>query len=144
MHASRHKHLAAIALWGALVAWPATAAAPASTGIKLPALFKPSPLQVLHVFGKAAQSGSLDGIYPEAGLVLASDGRFYGTTAAGGVYGYDPTIQTYGEGTVFSIDTQGHYTQVYSFHHVNADGVFSNVDGREPNRGLIEGADGAL
>ncbi len=42
--------------------------------------------------------GAPDGQYPEAGLVLGSDGNFYGTTEGGG---------TFGVGTVYRITTNG-------------------------------------
>src|SRR5664280_1496661 len=44
-------------------------------------VFKITPsgtLTTLHIF--CLQSGCADGSYPVAGLVLASDGNFYGTT----------------------------------------------------------------
>ncbi|HEV2383603.1 MAG TPA: choice-of-anchor tandem repeat GloVer-containing protein [Terriglobia bacterium] len=39
------------------------------------------------IYNFCAQSGCADGANPEAGLVLAGNGDFYGTTAAGGANG---------------------------------------------------------
>ncbi len=47
-----------------------------------------------------------DGGFPEAPLVQASDGNFYGTTSFGGAYG---------NGTIFKITPTGTLTPVYSF-----------------------------
>ena len=43
-------------------------------------------------------TGGVDGATPFAGLVMGTDGDFYGTTVSGG---------TYTNGTVFRIDTTG-------------------------------------
>ena len=51
-------------------------------------------LEPLHIFSNS------DGARPYAGLLLASDGNFYGTTHEGGV----------GVGTLFKIDSQGLFT----------------------------------
>jgi uncharacterized repeat protein (TIGR03803 family) len=83
-----------------------------------------SPAQVLttlHSF-----SGS-DGAYPEAGLVQASDGNFYGTTYSGGN----------GLGTVFKITPSGTLTTLYRF---CSQGNCS--DGASPYAGLIQATDG--
>ena len=47
-----------------------------------------------------------DGSKPYAGLVLGSDGNFYGTTSAGGASGF---------GTIFRISTGGAFATLYSF-----------------------------
>ncbi len=70
------------------------------------------------------QSGCSDGAYPYAGLVLASDGNFYGTTTGGGT-NYD--------GTVFKITTSGTLTTVHSF---------DGTDGSVPYAGLVQAIDG--
>lgn len=66
------------------------------------------------------------GEIPWSGLVLASNGNFYGTTAYGGAYG---------GGTVFEITPGGTFTSLYSF-------GFSN--GSAPQGGLVQGSDGNL
>jgi uncharacterized repeat protein (TIGR03803 family) len=75
---------------------------------------------VLWSFG----SGT-DGTNPEAGLILASDGNFYGTTQNGGVNS---------AGTVFKITPAGAETVLYSF--------ASSGDGTNPYAALVQGADG--
>jgi uncharacterized repeat protein (TIGR03803 family) len=77
---------------------------------------------ILHSFG----TGANDGFLPAAGLMLASDGNFYGTTQLGGVNH---------EGTVFKISTSGPYSQVYSFDAVPNDAA-------TPLSGLMQGSDG--
>jgi len=68
-----------------------------------------------------------DGMYPSAGLLLASDGNFYGTTEFGGAHG---------QGTVFRITPGGAFAKL-----VNFDGIDL---GAHPRAALVEGADGAL
>ena len=67
-----------------------------------------------------------DGSGPEGRLIQGSDGRLYGTTSAGGAFGY---------GTVFAIDTTGTLT---TLHH------FAASDGANPHAGMIQGDDGRL
>ena len=71
-----------------------------------------------------------DGSYPTGPLLQASDGIFYGTTAYGGKSG---------GGTVFAIPAAGTETVLWRFNP--ASGV---KDGRNPQAGLVEGADGYL
>jgi uncharacterized repeat protein (TIGR03803 family) len=56
-----------------------------------------------------------DGSDPVAGLIQATDGNFYGTTALGGASG--PW------GTVFRIDASGNLTTLHSFSGANGDGA---------------------
>ena len=72
-------------------------------------------LTTLYSFGHS------DGANPEAGLVQASDGNFYGTTYGGGA-----DIR----GTIFEITPSGLLTTVYSFSY--------------PEAGLIQANDGNL
>jgi uncharacterized repeat protein (TIGR03803 family) len=78
---------------------------------------------VLYSFGAT----STDGAEPAAGLILAKDGNFYGTTSAGGAHDQG--------GTVFKITPEGVETVVYSFGASSSDGTF-------PVASLIQGADG--
>ena len=69
-----------------------------------------------------------DGQDPEGGLIQASDGNFYGTTAGGGQNS---------QGTVFKITPGGDLTTLYSFC-----GKSKCADGIEPSAGLIQATDG--
>jgi uncharacterized repeat protein (TIGR03803 family) len=77
---------------------------------------------VLHSFG----NGGSDGAYPPAGLVLAGNGAYYGTTQLGG---------TSDLGTVFKVDSLGTVTPVHSF-----DGSL----GYQPFAPLLRAGDGNL
>ena len=80
----------------------------------------------LHNF--CALSGCADGGAPEAALVEASNGNFYGTTSVGGANGL---------GTVFEITPAGKLTTLYSFCSESA-----CADGSAPQAALIQGTDG--
>jgi uncharacterized repeat protein (TIGR03803 family) len=85
-------------------------------------VFKIAPggtLTTLHSF--CSQTNCTDGRNPEAGLVLATDGNFYGTTS----------------GTVFKITPAGALTTLYSFcSQTNC------ADGRNPAAALVQATDG--
>jgi len=78
---------------------------------------------VLYSFGAT----SSDGAEPVAGLILGSDGNFYGTTQAGGA--------NHSLGTVFKITPAGVESVLYSFGATSSDGAI-------PVAGLLQGADG--
>jgi uncharacterized repeat protein (TIGR03803 family) len=88
-------------------------------------VFKITPdgtLTTLHSFDIA------DGANPQAGLIQATNGDFYGTTLYGGANG---------QGTIFKITPSGTLTTLYSFcAQVNC------ADGSVPQAGLIQGANG--
>jgi uncharacterized repeat protein (TIGR03803 family) len=80
------------------------------------------------VYSFCAQANCADGRLPVAGLVLATDGNFYGTTAAGGAND---------RGTAFEITPDGVLTTLYSFcTQTNC------ADGGPPFAGLLQAADG--
>ena len=87
------------------------------------------------LYSFCAQSGCADGFFPNGGLVQATNGRLYGTTAEGGITG---TIACFfsGCGTVFKITSSGALTTVYSF--------TGEDDGEQPESGLIQATDGNL
>jgi uncharacterized repeat protein (TIGR03803 family) len=85
-------------------------------------------LTTLYSF--CAQSGCVDGSYPEAGLVQATNGDFYGTTVDGG---------TNGGGTIFKVTPSGTLTTLYSFCAQSR-----CTDGSFPLAGLIQATNGDL
>src|SRR5206468_3906956 len=76
--------------------------------------------EVVRSFVPAPKGGS-----PQASLIQARGGSFYGTTPGGGVSG----------GTVFKIDAAGILTTLHSF---------SGSDGRYPGAGLVQANDGSF
>ena len=92
-------------------------------------VFKIAPggtLTTLYAF--CAQAKCSDGAYSEAGLVQATSGNFYGTTAGGGTSGY---------GTVFKITPSGTLTTLHSFcAQTNC------TDGAYPRAELVQATDG--
>jgi uncharacterized repeat protein (TIGR03803 family) len=116
MHSPRFHHIlgsAALLLAASLVALPPSICAQTPT------------LTVLHDFNK------LDGSYPTNGLLLASDGNFYGTTPTGG-----PGSNNNADfGTVFRITPAGAFTNLVNF---------TSDNGTNPYAPPIEGSDGDL
>jgi uncharacterized repeat protein (TIGR03803 family) len=88
------------------------------------------------------QLGENDGVSPQTGLLLGSDGILYGTTHFG------VTATGGGPGTVFSIRPDGTgYTTLHEFvrgDDDNQDASPINTDGAFPDAALIEGSDGFL
>jgi uncharacterized repeat protein (TIGR03803 family) len=87
-------------------------------------------LTTLYTF--CAQPNCADGSAPYAGLVLATDGNFYGTTYQGGDLACG---QGAGCGTLFKITPSGTLTTLHSF---------DGIDGNSPEGGLIQAADGSF
>ncbi|MBV9301284.1 MAG: hypothetical protein JOY62_12680 [Acidobacteriaceae bacterium] len=79
-------------------------------------------LTTLHEFCPAGQC--TEGALPYAGLVLATNGNFYGTTSGGGANG---------NGTVFEITPTGTLSTLHSF---------DLTDGGDPEVGLIQASNG--
>jgi uncharacterized repeat protein (TIGR03803 family) len=82
--------------------------------------------EIVHDF--SGGSGTGDGNGPTAGLTLASDGNFYGTTQFGGTSVF---------GTVFKMDLAGTVTILQSFSQFDSNGA-------EPMGALIQASDGNL
>ena len=80
------------------------------------------------LYNFCAVSGCADGQFPYAGLTLATNGSFFGTTQGGGTSSY---------GTVFSITPAGVLTTVYSF--CSQSGC---ADGGYPYGGLFQATNG--
>jgi uncharacterized repeat protein (TIGR03803 family) len=76
-----------------------------------------------------SRGGTTDGAYPNSGLILGTDGNFYGTTAFGG-------IGAGGFGTVFKVTPDGVETVLYAFSW--------GSDGGYPAGGVIQASDGNL
>jgi uncharacterized repeat protein (TIGR03803 family) len=72
----------------------------------------------------------VDGAYPQATLVMDTQGNLYGTTAAGG------TGAPCSCGTVFKLDPSGNETILHSF--------TGGTDGASPDAGLVLDAQGNL
>jgi len=93
-------------------------------------VFKITPegtLTTLYSF--CSQQNCTDGEGPDAGLIQASDGNFYGTTAIGGAK------TSYG--TVFRITPSGTLTVLYNF--CSESGC---ADGAGPRAALVQASDG--
>ena len=88
-------------------------------------------LTTLYSF--CAQAGCADGAYPEAGLVQATDGNFYGTTNQGG------DQSPFGHGTVFKITPSGRLTTLHRFC-----AQAGCADGEFPYTVLVQAEDGGL
>ena len=80
----------------------------------------------LHTFHRC---GEAEGCTPFGGLIQASDGDFYGTTASGG------NGVGVGAGTIFKITAAGIFTTLYIFRGDDSDGVGLYA-------GLIQASDG--
>jgi uncharacterized repeat protein (TIGR03803 family) len=96
-------------------------------------VFKITPTGVytrLHSF--CSKPGCTDGWEPDGGVLLATDGNFYGTTILGGANGGS-------YGTLYKMTPNGQLTVLHSFcASANCD------DGEQPDGGLIQGTDGNL
>src|ERR1035441_3343081 len=77
-----------------------------------------------------AQANCTDGTVPQAGLVQAANGDFYGTTSFGGANEH---------GTIFKITQGGAVTTLYSFCSQT-----KCTDGAGPQAGLVQAANGDL
>jgi len=85
-------------------------------------------LTTLYSF--CSQTKCVDGAYPYAGVIQATDGNFYGTTSKGGVSD---------SGTVFAITPGGKLTTLHSFCSKK-----NCADGADPVGGLVQVRDGTL
>lgn len=87
------------------------------------------------------QLGELDGLRPEGGLLLASDGLLYGTTVWG-------EVQSTTSGTIFRVSPDDEtFESLFEFadtESVSATGVAINSNGAYPAAAMIEGSDGNL
>ena len=94
-------------------------------------VFKITPAGILTtLYDFCLQAPCTDGVFPQAGLVQATDGNLYGTTGGGGSQG---NCGGPGCGTVFKITSAGKLTTLY---------YFSFVDGAFPAARLVQASDG--
>src|SRR5262249_52560580 len=93
---------------------------------------------VNRVYGFCSQTNCADGGWPHGGLIQASDGNLYGTTANGG-----NSCPDYGEGetcgTVFKVDGNGSLTTLYRFCAET-----HCTEGAFPQGNLVQGTDGSF
>ena len=91
-------------------------------------VFKITPAGTLTtLYSFCAQTNCPDDAFP-VGLVLATNGNFYGTTG-----GFSGNCSSGGCGTVFKITPSGTLTTLHRF---------DGTDGDEPPAGLVQGTDG--
>lgn len=104
--------------------------------------FKMTPTGVFSLFDYSCTANYCTGEKPYTGLVLATDGNFYGTTYEGGdgAYRYSHYGSYYG-GTIVQLNPQGGLSTIYSFCSLVA-----CDDGDDPYylSPLIQGSDGNL
>jgi uncharacterized repeat protein (TIGR03803 family) len=100
-------------------------------------VFKMTPsgeITTIYTFCQTSSNCS-DGAFPYAGLLLGTDGVFYGTTYEGGPSSAICLYPRGGCGTVFKVTRTGVLTTLHSF---------SFTDGANPAGALIQGTDGDL
>jgi uncharacterized repeat protein (TIGR03803 family) len=81
------------------------------------------------LYNFCSQSNCDDGGAPEAGVILATDGNFYGTAPEGGANNVG--------GVVYKVSSSGHQTALYSFCAQS-----DCTDGADPWGGIVQGIDG--
>jgi len=97
-------------------------------------VFKITPSgRLATIYNFCSQTNCGDGAMPYAGLIQATDGDFYGTTAFGGPA--NPSCYDDSCGTVFKITPSGELTTLHSF---------DNTDGQGPYAGLVQITNGEL
>lgn len=93
-------------------------------------VFKMTPAGTLTtMYSFCSQANCADGSNPGAGLVLGTDGNFYGATSGGGT---GTACNGGGCGTIFKISSGGTLTTLYNF---------NGTDGAGPGT-LVQGTDG--
>jgi uncharacterized repeat protein (TIGR03803 family) len=85
------------------------------------------------IYNFCTQANCVDGVNPNANLILGVDGNLYGTTSRGGI----SSSCVYGCGTFFRITPAGKFTTLYNF----CASYSSCVDGASPNV-IIQASDG--
>ena len=93
-------------------------------------VFKLTPSGITTLYSFCSQPNCADGQSSYGGLILATDGNFYGTTGRGGANG---------GGTIFKLTEGGSFSTLYTF--CSQPGC---LDGAAPYGGLIQAADANL
>jgi uncharacterized repeat protein (TIGR03803 family) len=106
-------------------------------------VFKITPSGTLTtLYDFCSQANCIDGALPNAGLIQATNGDFYGTTSNGGSNNNlsicTEDVENEGCGTVFKITPNGTLTTLYNFCSKS-----NCTDGALPG-GLVQGTDGKL
>jgi uncharacterized repeat protein (TIGR03803 family) len=106
-------------------------------------VFSMTPTGTLTTLYSFCSQGSFptctDGDEPYAGLLLATNGAFYGTTYGGGAGNCGSVLSPTGCGTIFKITPTGALTTLYTFCAESG-----CKDGAQPQAGLIQAANGDL
>ena len=92
--------------------------------------------QVTVLYTFCSKTDCTDGSTPYAGLILGSDGNFYGTTSEGGT---NTTECNPGCGTIFEITPGGKFTTLYNFCS-----LAKCADGSQPQGGLVQDTNGTF
>ena len=90
-------------------------------------VFKVTPAgRITTIYSFCSQTSCTDGANPYAGVMLGTDGNFYGTTSSGGASNF---------GTVFKVTSAGKLTTLHSF---------TGPDGEYPQTPLIQATNGSF
>jgi uncharacterized repeat protein (TIGR03803 family) len=87
-------------------------------------------------------TNGLDGANPTAGLVLGTNGNFYGAAYVGGIIGQGEPFEEFGRilggtrgwGTLFTITQDGQFAPLYAFS--------GGTEGQNPGAGLVQATNG--
>jgi uncharacterized repeat protein (TIGR03803 family) len=96
-------------------------------------LFRITPKGVFTKLWDFNPNGNYDGWYPQGGLIQATDGNLYGTTANAGT---GDCLSGYLCGSVYQLTSAGAVTQMAAFQDAK--------DGRSPLSSPLQGTDGTL
>jgi uncharacterized repeat protein (TIGR03803 family) len=92
-----------------------------------------SDQSVSTVYNFCSLTNCTDGAYPQVGVLLGTDGNFYGTTYEGG----NSTCKSCGSGTIFKVTPTGKLTTLYDFCT-----LAKCADGFNPEAKLIQASNG--
>lgn len=90
---------------------------------------------VSTVYNFCSLTNCADGAYPQVGVLLGTDGNFYGTTFDGG----NSTCKGCGSGTVFKVTPSGKLTTLYDFCS-----LAKCADGYDPEAKLTQASNGTF